>query len=71
MHQHLHYRGLRRQREREEARQHIQDIIAQNSLNLGKDTDIQVQEAKRVPNRMNPKSTTQKDIVINMSKFKD
>ena len=36
--------------------------------NLGKETDIQVQEEQTVPNTMNPKRTTWRHIIIKMSK---
>ena len=36
----------------------FEDIIAENFPNLEKETDIQVQEAQRVPQRINPKRTT-------------
>lgn len=32
--------------------------MAENSPNLGKEIDTQVQEAERVPNKMNPKGPT-------------
>ena len=33
-------------------------IMTENLLNLSKETDIQVQEAQKVPNDMNPKRPT-------------
>ena len=39
--------------------------------NLGKDIGIQVQEAQRVPNKMNPKRNTPRHIIIKMVKLKD
>ena len=36
-----------------------------------KEIDIQVQEAQRVPNKMDPKRTTLKYIIIKMPKVKD
>ena len=33
-------------------------MIAENFPNLGKETDIQVQKAPRVPNKMNPEVHT-------------
>ena len=35
-----------------------------------KETDIQVQKAQRVPNKMDPKMTTQRHIIIKMPKVK-
>ena len=50
----FHYRGSKR-RERC-AGKLFEDIVTENFLNLGEETDIQVWEEKRVPNRMNPKN---------------
>ena len=36
----------------------FEDITAENFPDLGKETHNQVQEAQRVPNRINPKRTT-------------
>ena len=36
-----------------------------------KDIGMQVQEAQRVPNKMDPKTTTPRHIIINMPKVKD
>lgn len=33
----------------------FEDTIAKNFLNLGKEIDIEVQEAQRVSNKINPK----------------
>ena len=38
---------------------------------MGKETVIQVQEAQRVPFRINPKRNTPKHIVIKMAKIKE
>ena len=49
-------------------------IIAENFLNLGKKTDIQVQEdvlVQRVPKKINPKRFTPRHIVIEMAKIKE
>ena len=45
--------------------------MAENFPNLKKKTDIQVQEAQRVPNKMNPKRSTPRHIIIKMTKVKD
>ena len=39
--------------------------------NLAKEIDMQVQEAERVPNKLYPKRTTPRHIIIKMPKFKD
>ena len=45
--------------------------MAENFSNLAKETDIQVQEAQRVPNKMNPKRPTPRHIIIMLLKVKD
>ena len=45
--------------------------MAENFPNLGKETDIQIQEALRVPKKMLPKRPTPRHITIKMSKVKD
>ena len=42
-----------------------------NFSNLVKETDIQLQEAQRVPNKMNPDGTTLRHIIIKVLKVKD
>ena len=42
-----------------------------NFPNLGKEIDIQIKEAQRVPNKMNPKRPTPRHITIKMTKVKD
>ena len=38
---------------------------------MGKETATQVQEAQRVPGRINPTRNTQRHIVIKLTKMKD
>ena len=45
--------------------------MKENSPTLVKEVDIQVQEAQRVPNRMDTKKTTPRLIIIKMPKVKD
>ena len=46
-------------------------IMTENFPNLVKEVDTQVQEAQRVPNKMNPKKPTPRHIIIKMQKVKD
>ena len=46
-------------------------IIAENVLNLGKEAITQVQEAERVPYRMNSKRNAPRHIIIEISKVKE
>ena len=43
----------------------------ENSPNLVKEIDMQVQEAQRVPNKMDAKRTTLRHIIIKIPKVKD
>ena len=45
--------------------------MKENILNLVKEIDIQIQEAQRVPNKMDPNRTTPRHIMIKMPKVKD
>ena len=45
--------------------------MKENFPNLSKEIDIQVQEAQRVPNKLDKKSTTPRHIIIKMPKAKD
>ena len=47
------------------------EIMAENFSNLKKETDIQVQEAQRVLNKMNLNRPMPRQIIINMAKVKD
>ena len=69
MHQHLHYRGLRRTRERPE--KIFEEIIAEDFPNMGKEIVNQLQEAQRVPGRINSRRNTPRYIVIKLTKIKD
>ena len=45
--------------------------MKENFLNLVKEIDIQVQEAQRIPNKMEAKRTTPRHIIIKMPEVKD
>ena len=69
--QYSHYSGHRRRRGRDKGAESLfKEIMAKNFLNLGKETDIQIQEAQRVQNKKNPKRSTLRHIRIKMSKVK-
>ena len=61
--------------EREEEEKEIENlfekIMKENFPNLAKEIDIQIQEAQRVPNKSDPKRTTQIHVTIKMPKFKN
>ena len=61
--------------EREEKEQDIRNlfekIMKENFPNLVKETDMQVQEAQRVLNKMDAKRPTLRHIIVKMPNFKD
>ena len=48
----------------------LEEIIVENFPNMGKEIVKQVQEAQRVPYRINPKRNTRRHILIKLSKIK-
>ena len=50
-------------RRRKGAGSKFEKIMAEKFSNLGKETDIQVQEEQRVPNEMNPQKPTPRHTV--------
>ena len=72
MHKHPYYRGARRRRDREKEKEKIfQEIIAENFPNMGKEPLTQIQEAQRVPYKINPRRNTLRHILIKLTKIKD
>ena len=61
--------------EREEIEQEIgnlfEKVILKNLPNLVKEIDMPVDEAQRVPNKMDSKRPTPRHIIIKMAKVKD
>ena len=47
----------------------ILEIIVKNFPKIGKEIAIQVQETQRVPNRINPRGNTPRDISLNQQKL--
>ena len=70
MHQHLYHGGAGRRRE-QEIENLFERMMTEDSPNLVKEIDIQVQEAQRVPSKMYAKRSTPRHIIIKMSKVKD
>ena len=46
------------------------EIMGENTLNLKKEMDIQVQEVQRAPEKMNPKRSMPTHIIIKMAEAK-
>ena len=49
----------------------FEQIMKENFPSLVKEIDLQVQEAQSVPKKLDPKRTTQRHIIVKMSKVKD
>ena len=58
MHQHSNYRGPRRRRDKKGSEKIFEEIIVENFPNMGKETVNEVQDAQRVPYRINPSQDT-------------
>ena len=69
--QHLHDRGARRRREEQEIGNLFEKIMKENFPNLVNEIVTQVQEAQRVPNKLDPKRVTPRHVIIKMPKVKD
>ena len=64
--------GVQEGGEREKGQEKtFEEIIVENPPNMGKEIATQVQEAKRVPYRINPRRNTPRHIVIKLAKIKD
>ena len=64
--------GVPEGEEREKGpRKLFEEIIVENFPNMGKEIGTQVQEAQRVPYRINPRRNTPRHIVIKVAKTKD
>ena len=71
-HTNIHIKGVPEGEEREKRPEKIlEEITAENFPNLGKEQITQVQEAQRVPGRINPRTNTPRHIVIKLTKIKD
>ena len=70
MQQHSHYRGPRNRREKGPEKI-FEEIIAENFPNMENEIVSEVQEAQRVPGRINPRRNTLSHIVIKLKKTED
>ena len=71
-HTNIHSIGVPEGEEREKGPEKIfEGIIVGNFPNVGKEITTQVQEAQRVPGRINPRRNMPRHIVIKLKKLKD
>ena len=70
MHQHSHYRGPKGGEREKGSGKIFEEIIVKNFPTLGKEIATQVQEAQRVPGRINPRRNMPRHIVIKLTRIK-
>ena len=70
MYQHSNYRGPKEEEKKKGSEKIFEEIIAENFPNMGKEVVNQVQEAQRVPGRINPRRNMPRHILIKLSKIK-
>ena len=64
--------GVPEGEEREKGTEKIfQEVIAENFPHMGKEPLTQIQEAQRVPYKINPRRNIQRHILIKLTKIKD
>ena len=66
----MNYRGPRRRREKEGSEKIFEETTVEKFPNMGKEIVNQVQEAQRVPYRINPRRNMPRHILIKLSKIK-
>ena len=57
--------------EKQETENLFEQIMKENFPNLAKEIDMQVQDAQRVPKKVDPKRNTPRHIIIKLPKIKD
>ena len=66
----LEYKDPRRRRGKEGTEKIFEEIMVENFPNMGKEIVNEVQEAQRVPSRINPRRNTPRHVLIKLSKVK-
>ena len=68
----IHTTGVPEGEERQKGTEKIfQEIIAKNFPNMGEESLTQIQEAQRVPYKINPRRNTPRHILFELTKIKD
>ena len=71
MHQYSSYKGPRERKKKKKGSEKIFElIIVENFLNLWKERVNQVQDAQKVPYRLNPRRNTLRHILIKLTEIK-
>src|SRR5574337_684939 len=63
--------GVPEEEDKKKDHEKILEIIVENFPKMGKEIITQVQETQRVPNRINPRQNTIRNILIKLTKIKD
>ena len=71
MEQYPYHRNSRRRREKKRAEGVLEQIIAENFPDLGKEKGIEIQEAQRTPFRRNLNQSSAPPIIVKLAKYKD
>ena len=72
MFQHPNYRGARRRRGRTKMENLFEQIMKENFPHLAKEMDFrEVQEAQRVPKKLDPRRNTPRHIIMTLPKIKN
>ena len=67
----MHNRDSRRRKKKEKVIENIfEEIIAENFPNV-KEKYIEIQEAQKAPNKLNPNKPTSRHIILKMAKVKE
>ena len=67
----MNHRMLEGEEEEQEIENLIEKIMKENFPNLVKEIDMKVQEAERVPNKMDAKRPTPRHMIVKMPKVND
>ena len=73
MFQHLNHRGAgkKKKEKKQEIETLFEQIMKENFPNLAKEIDMQVQDAQRVPKKLDPRRNTPRHIIITLPKIND
>ena len=70
MHQHWNYKGPRIKKEKKGCEKIFEEIIVENFPNMKKEIINQIQEAYRIPNRINPRRNMPGHTLMKLTKTK-
>ena len=71
MYQHSNHRGARRDQKEQEIENLFEKIVKENVPSLAKELYMQVQDAQRVPKKLDPRRNISRHITIKLPKVKD